>query len=163
MSEPKNDNGHCHSTLGRRQLLRLAGTATGVLLFAKALPACQNPTGSPPTGPVSGGNVSSLKLDTLQVLSSNVVVGRDSQGVYAMSAVCTHAGCLVEDASGSSISAGLYCPCHGSSFDGNGGVTHGPARSSLQHYKVTIAADGSITVDGGTTVSADVRVPVPTG
>jgi cytochrome b6-f complex iron-sulfur subunit len=158
MSEPKNDNGHSQVTLGRRQLLRLAGTATGALLFAKALPACQNPTGSPPTGPVSGGNVSSLKLDSLQVLSSNVVIGRDNQGVYAMSAVCPHAGCLVEDSSGS-ISAGLSCPCHGSTFDGNGGLTRGPARSSLQHYQVTIAADGSITVDGGTTVAADVRVP----
>jgi cytochrome b6-f complex iron-sulfur subunit len=135
---------------------------SGALLFAKALPACQNPTGSAPTGPVSAGNVSSLKMNTLQVLSSNVVIGRDNQGLYAMSAVCPHAGCLVEDTSGS-ISAGLSCPCHGSAFDGNGGVTRGPARSSLQHYKVTIAADGSITVDGGTTVAADVRVPVPTG
>ena len=162
MSEPKNDNGHYHPTLGRRQLLRLAGTATGALLFAGALPACQNPTGSPPTGPVSAGNVSSLKLGTLQVLSSNVVIGRDNQGVYAMSAVCPHAGCLVEDSSGSA-SAGLSCPCHGSAFDSNGGVTRGPARSSLQHYKVTIGGDGSITVDGGATVAADVRVPVPTG
>jgi cytochrome b6-f complex iron-sulfur subunit len=162
MSEPNNDNGHSPSTLGRRQLLRLAGTATGALFFAKTLAACQNPTGSPPTGTVSAGNVSSLKLDTLQVLSSDVVIGRDNQGVYAMSAVCPHAGCLVEDSSGS-LSAGLSCPCHGSAFDGNGGVTRGPARSSLQHYKVTIAADGSITVDGSTPVAADVRVPVPTG
>ena len=158
MSEPKNDNGRSHPTLGRRQLLRLAGTATGAMFFAKALPACQNPTVAPPTGPVGAGNVSSLKVGTLQVLSSNVVIGRDSQGVYAMSAVCPHAGCLVEDSSGS-LSAGLSCPCHGSTFDGNGGLTRGPARSSLQHYQVTIAADGSITVDGGTTVAADVRVP----
>jgi cytochrome b6-f complex iron-sulfur subunit len=162
MSEPKNDNGRSHSTLGRRQILRLAGTATGVLFLAKALPACQNPTGSPPTGTVSAGNVSSLKLGTLQVLSSDVVVGRDNQGVYAMSAVCPHAGCLVEDSSGS-LSAGLSCPCHGSTFDGNGGVMRGPARSSLQHYRVTIATDGSITVDASAPVAADVRVTVPTG
>jgi cytochrome b6-f complex iron-sulfur subunit len=159
MSEPKNDNGQS-PLLGRRQLLRLAGTATGALFFAKALPACQNPKGSPPTGPVSAGNVSSLKVDTLQVLSSNVVIARDSQGVYAMSAVCTHAGCLVEDSSSGAISQGVSCPCHGSLFDGNGGVTRGPARSPLEHYKVTIATDGSITVDGSAPVSADVRVPI---
>ena len=37
---------------------------------------------------------------------------------------------------------------------GNGSVTNGPARSPLEHYAVTIAADGSITVDSGQTVSA---------
>ncbi len=160
MSEAKNDNGHPLACLGRRQLLRLAGTATGAVLVARVLPACQqNPTGSPPTGPVGGGNVASLKVGALQVLSSNVVLALDNRGVYAMSAVCPHAGCLVEDTSGS-ISAGLSCPCHGSTFDGNGAVTHGPARAALEHYKVTIASDGTITVDGGTTVAADVRVPV---
>lgn len=159
MSKAINDNGRPLAIFDRRQLLRLAGTATGALFFAKALSGCQNPTGSPPTGPVSAGNVSSLKLGGMQVLSSNVVVARDANGVYAMSAVCPHAGCLVEDTSGT-ISAGLYCPCHGSAFDGNGTVTHGPARTGLVHYKVTIASDGSITVDGSSEVSASTRVAV---
>jgi Rieske Fe-S protein len=73
-----------------------------------------------------------------------------------MSAVCTHAGCLLDDGS-STISAGLTCPCHGSAFDGNGVVTAGPARAPLPHYAVTIAADGTITVDGSQPVSADAR------
>jgi cytochrome b6-f complex iron-sulfur subunit len=145
--------------LDRRQLLRVVGTSAGALLFAKVLTGCQqNSTGPPPTGPVSAGKVANLKQGSLQIFSSNVVVGLDSQGVYAMSAVCTHAGCLVEDSSGA-ISDGLLCPCHGSTFDGNGAVTHGPARTALQHYQVTIAPDGSITVDGGTPVAPDVRVP----
>ena len=38
-------------------------------------------------------------------------------GVYAMSAVCTHAGCLIFDAAGT-IAEGLRCPCHGSTFNG---------------------------------------------
>jgi Rieske Fe-S protein len=75
-----------------------------------------------------------------------------------MSAVCTHAGCLLDDGA-STIVAGLDCPCHGSTFDGNGGVTGGPARSPLQHYAVTIAADGGITVDGSQAVSASSRTP----
>jgi hypothetical protein len=45
-------------------------------------------------------------------------------------------------------------------FDGNGNVTQGPARAPLQHYQVTIAADGSITIDGSKPVAANVRVPV---
>lgn len=89
---------------------------------------------------------------------SNVVVARDANGVYGMSAVCTHAGCLLDDGA-QTIAAGLGCPCHGSTFDGNGAVTRGPAGTPLPHYAVTIAADGSITVDGSMPVSADTRTP----
>ena len=59
---------------------------------------------------------------SLHVLSSNVVIGLDSNGVYAMSAICTHAGCVLDD-NAQTIAAGLSCPCHGSTFDGNGKVT----------------------------------------
>jgi len=146
-------------SLDRRQLLRVVGTSAGALLCAKVLTGCQmNPTGSPPNGPVNAMKVSDLKLNALHVLTSNVVVGLDSDGVYAMSAICTHAGCILDD-NAQTISAGLSCPCHGSTFDGNGSVTNGPARSPLQHYQVTIAADGSITVDGSKPVAANVRVP----
>jgi Rieske Fe-S protein len=89
---------------------------------------------------------------------SNVVVARDADGVYAMSAICTHAGCFVSDTAGT-IAAGLYCPCHGSAFDGEGVVTKGPAPVALAHYTVTIAADGSITVDGSQPVAASTRTP----
>jgi cytochrome b6-f complex iron-sulfur subunit len=144
--------------LSRRELLRVAGTSAGAILLTTALPGCSNPTGSPPGGPVSAMKVTDYKVDSLQVLSSNVAVGRDSKGLYAMSAICTHAGCVLEDNAGT-IAAGLYCPCHGSSFDGDGMVIHGPARSPLQHYQVSVAADGSITVDGSKAVAADVRLP----
>jgi Rieske Fe-S protein len=102
--------------------------------------------------------VSALAVGTLLVMS-NVVVGRDADGVYAMSGVCTHAGCLLGDAS-RTIADGLTCACHGSAFDGDGNVTRGPARAPLQHYQVTIAADGSITVDGSQAVAASTRTPV---
>jgi Rieske Fe-S protein len=102
--------------------------------------------------------VSDLKMSQLHILSSNIAVGLDGGGLYAMSAICTHAGCVLDDGS-QTISAGLTCPCHGSTFNGNGAVTAGPARAPLQHYQVTVAADGSITVDGSKPVSANVRVP----
>ena len=144
--------------LSRRSLLSLAGTSVGMAVLGAAVPGCGNPTGTPPTGPVSAQNISALSVG-MMVTMSNVVVARDTNGVYAMSAVCTHAGCLMDDASGT-IAAGLYCPCHGSSFDGDGAVTRGPARAPLQHYAVTIAADGTITVDGSQPVSASARTPV---
>jgi Rieske Fe-S protein len=145
-------------TLDRRGLLRLAGSSTGLIVIGAATSGCGgNPTGSAPTGPVSGGNLSALSVGTLLVLS-NVVVARDAVGVYAMSAVCTHAGCLLGDGA-RTIAGGLACPCHGSAFDGDGAVTHGPAQAALQHYQVTIAADGSITVEGSQPVPPSARTP----
>ena len=143
--------------LNRRHLLVLAGSSTGAAMLA-TLPGCGNPTGSPITGPVSAGNVSALAVGTLLVMS-NFVVARDAGGVYAMSAVCTHAGCLLDDGA-ATIAAGLSCPCHGSLFDGDGAVVVGPARTPLPHYLVTVATDGSITVDGSQPVAADVRTAV---
>ena len=142
--------------LDRRKLLCLAGCSAGLAVLGA--PGCGNPTGSPPTGPVGAGNVSALMVGTL-VVTGNVVVARYASGVYAMSGVCTHAGCLLGDST-RTIAAGLGCPCHGSTFDGDGNATRGPARAPLQHYQVTIADDGSITVDGSQPVAASTRTPV---
>ena len=144
--------------LNRRSLIKITASSASLMVLGQALPGCGNPTGTPPTGPVAGGNISALAVGTLRVLS-NVVVARDGEGVYAMSAVCTHAGCLLSDST-SSIESGLGCPCHGSAFDGSGNVTRGPAQTPLQHYAVSIAADGSITVEGDQPVSAATRTAV---
>jgi len=144
-------------TLNRRSFLSVTGASAGLMVVASAIPACGNQGISPPAGPVVAGNVSALSLGSLMLLS-NVIVARDTNGVYAMSRACTHQGCPVDDTS-SGIAGGLHCPCHGSAFDGNGAVTHGPAGSPLQHYAVTIATDGSITVQGDQPVSSDTRTP----
>ncbi len=158
---PMNDNHDpcqsCRRKLDRRELLVL-GASAGAAVALVALPACGPATGSPPSGTIAVGNVSALSVGTMLVMS-NVIVARDAGGVYAMSAVCTHAGCLLDESS-QTIAAGLSCPCHGSLFDGNGNVTRGPARSALQHYAVTIAADGSLTVDGSQPVAASARTAV---
>jgi cytochrome b6-f complex iron-sulfur subunit len=146
-------------SLSRRAFLSATGTSAGLMVVATALPGCGNATGSPPTGPVAAGNVSALAVGSLLVMS-NVIVARDATGVYAMSAVCTHKGCLV-DGGNDTIAGGLQCPCHGSAFDGTGKVTHGPASQPLQHYAVTIAPDGAMTVEGGQPVSPGVRTAVP--
>ena len=49
---------------------------------------------------------------------------------------------------------------HALKFDADGTVTRGPARDALQHYAVTIAADGTLTVDGSQPVSGSTRTPV---
>jgi nitrite reductase/ring-hydroxylating ferredoxin subunit len=143
-------------TLDRRTFLSLAGASTGlVIAIGAGVPACGNPKGSPPTGPVVAGNAAALSVGDLMVMS-NVIVARDAAGLYGMSAVCTHAGCLLDDSS-QTVAAGLSCPCHGSAFDGNGAVVRGPATTPLQHYAIAVAADGTITVDGSQLVSSGTR------
>jgi Rieske Fe-S protein len=140
-------------SIQRRTLLK--GGAAGTVLLA--LPVSCNNTVSPPTGPVGAGNVSALAVGSLEAVPGEVVIlGRDAGGVYAMSAACTHAGCMLSVASNEELS----CPCHASLFDANGEVTRGPARTPLQHFRVDIAPDGTITVQGGVPVSADTRTPV---
>jgi nitrite reductase/ring-hydroxylating ferredoxin subunit len=169
--EPANDNaktsfkgsvGGAEELISRRRLLWVVRTSAGVLVVGAAFPGYGNRTGTPPSGPVSAGNVAALPVGAMLVLSNiviNIVIAPDATGVYAMSAICAHAGCFLDDAS-TTIAAGLYCPCHGSSFDGDGVVIGGPARAALQHYAVMVAADGSLTVDGSQLVSGTTRTPV---
>ncbi len=77
----------------------------------------------------------------------NVYVFRHEKGFYAISAVCTHLGCIVKQAS-----AGFNCPCHGSRFDSMGRVIGGPAPRPLDWYTLSLAPDGQLVVDEGTTV-----------
>lgn len=56
----------------------------------------------------------------------------DAGTTHAVSAVCTHMGCLV---GWNQTDRSWDCPCHGSRFDTDGKVLHGPATSPLE--KVT--------------------------
>jgi len=124
------------------------------------LPSACMPANTAPTGPVAAGNVASVPVGTLNLVTGeNVILGRDSDGLYAMTRVCTHQGQLVSVVSVAGVPA-LHCYAHGSEFSMNGAVTHGPAGRALEHFKVDVAADGSITIQGGQQVAPDWRMPV---
>jgi Rieske Fe-S protein len=155
----KKCNGHDCPRLAVQRRTLLKGGAAGTVLLALPV-SCINNTVTPPTGPVGAGNVSALTVGSLRAVPGEaVILGRDAGGLYAMSAACTHAGCMLDVFSAGSGEE-LSCPCHGSLFDANGEVTRGPARAPLQHYQVDVAADGTITIQGGTPVSAEARTPV---
>ena len=82
----------------------------------------------------------------------SVAVFRDGEGVYAISTVCTHLGCIVKPSS-----EGFECPCHGSRFAGNGSVAKGPAPRPLPWVKVTGSA-GNYIVDEDQVVPAGTKV-----
>ena len=65
-----------------------------------------------------------------QVAGRNVAVCRDAHGgLHAVSAVCTHMGCIVQ---WNTAEASWDCPCHGSRFDTDGAVLQGPAVDPLE-------------------------------
>ena len=58
-----------------------------------------------------------------------LAVSRDDEGhLHAVSAVCTHMGCLLEWNDGE---ASWDCPCHGSRYSPDGNVLEGPATDDL--------------------------------
>jgi Rieske Fe-S protein len=138
--------------LARRGLL-VGGLAT---LGGLALAGC-SPSGNLPSGPVQVGPTSAFGVGTWTLDASNsLIIARDSRGIYAYSAICTHAGCEIDAPDSSGRAA---CPCHGSMFDGSGAVLRGPAGSPLAHFQVTIQG-GMVVVDATMTVSADLRAMV---
>ncbi|MBN2224022.1 MAG: Rieske (2Fe-2S) protein [Deltaproteobacteria bacterium] len=67
---------------------------------------------------------------------------RKETGFEAMSAKCTHFGCVVDrQADGTYL-----CPCHKSTFDARGLNTHGPAKKPLVWYQ-TKEEGGSVFVN----------------
>jgi nitrite reductase/ring-hydroxylating ferredoxin subunit len=139
----------------RRHFLQLLG-ATGLVV------ACGGNKGgaSEATGDIPAGNVSGVAVGTLHAVSGHpVVIARDAGGLYAMSTICTHAQCdMTSD--GTIGNDGMYCSCHGSKFDAQGQVLAGPASAAVRHFAVEVAADGTITIHAGTTVSVATRVTV---
>jgi cytochrome b6-f complex iron-sulfur subunit len=76
-----------------------------------------------------------------------------NDGFYTVSAVCTHLGCTVKRAA-----TGFECPCHGSRFDENGRVVHGPAPTSLAWYGLNLSPRGELIVDLERKVGPDFRL-----
>jgi Rieske Fe-S protein len=69
------------------------------------------------------------------------VVRTSATAATALSATCTHAGCLVEY---SAARGNLHCPCHDADFALDGQVQGGPTIIPLPVYAARITADAII-------------------
>ncbi|MFQ5472966.1 MAG: ubiquinol-cytochrome c reductase iron-sulfur subunit [Dehalococcoidia bacterium] len=87
----------------------------------------------------------------------NVWIFRDARGFYALSAICTHLGCILSE---KALHTGYKCPCHGSEFDAEGRVQSGPAPRGMDWLEVSLAADGRLMVDAGKTVTRGTKFNV---
>jgi cytochrome b6-f complex iron-sulfur subunit len=67
------------------------------------------------------------------------VLIHNDDGFMALSLVCTHLGCTVEQKDGE-----YECPCHGSKYDGKGHVTRGPSNTPLKKLGVMVNETGNV-------------------
>ncbi len=89
------------------------------------------------------GKPENFPMGTVRKLDDKkVFIFSDDQGLYAVSAICTHLGCIVY-----TTEWGFQCPCHGSKYDKDGKVIGGPAPTNLSWYEISQSVDGSLVVN----------------
>jgi len=78
-----------------------------------------------------------------------IFVVRLTEGFYALSAICTHLGCLAVWKADAGV---IACPCHGTTFQRDGVVLGGPAPKNLPWLKMWVGDDGNLMVDRSLTL-----------
>ena len=118
----------------------IAGFAMMVGLFRLPMPSVFPERGSK----FRAGSVDRFPKGTTTIIQErNVLVAHDDEGIYAMSLVCTHLGCIIRREPDDSFT----CPCHGSQFDSAGKVTQGPAPTRLRTLDVSLSPSGDLLID----------------
>ncbi|MBI4600382.1 MAG: ubiquinol-cytochrome c reductase iron-sulfur subunit [Planctomycetes bacterium] len=142
--------------LERRRFLGLVGSgALGVSVAGTAVTAVQyispNVLYEEDTR-FKVGTPDSFPVGTVLALGpQKVYVVRTEEGFFALSAVCTHLGCMTRY---EADQKSFFCPCHGSRFSAGGDVVGGPAPRALP--RIEVALEGGVLV-------VDSRKLVPPG
>jgi cytochrome b6-f complex iron-sulfur subunit len=84
-------------------------------------------------------------------VEQRVYVIRLAEGFRALSAVCTHLGCITRFQPDRNI---IACPCHGSQFTLAGDVVAGPAPRPLRWLQMSLSEKGELIVDTAVEVPA---------
>jgi cytochrome b6-f complex iron-sulfur subunit len=84
------------------------------------------------------------EVDTRWKDAYGVWIVRNSEGFYALIAVCTHLGCSPNWLAAENK---FKCPCHGSGFYKTGVNFEGPAPRPLERARIVLSDDGQILVD----------------
>lgn len=131
-------------TLSRRDLLKLTRTVlltlSGLVGLGGLMRFLSYPSQPPaPTefdlGPASNYSLGSRTL----LLDVPAVLIRGDQGFIALNLVYPHLACRFEDQS-----EDLACPFHGSRFELQGKVTHGPVAKPLPQLRLESMPDGKL-------------------
>jgi menaquinol-cytochrome c reductase iron-sulfur subunit len=159
----------------RREFLLKLGTGAGVVAIgAQAAASLRSLVPN-----VSYDAPTTVKLgparefpDGLRFLpDQRLFVFREGNTYHAVSAVCTHLGCTVRAEALSQpetrevggapmrLTHRFACPCHGSTYSGDGENTGGPAPRPLAWFRLSVSPDdGSLVVDLADEVDRDFRL-----
>jgi len=143
-------------SLNRRQFfvrlglgsLAVAGAGTAVFAYQFLSPNVLYE----PSPIVNAGKPASYPPDSVTLdPATGIFVVRETQGFYALSAVCTHLGCLTAWKPDLGI---IACPCHGSKFKPDGTKIAGPAPRPLPWLRMWLSDDGDLMVDRSSPIVA---------
>lgn len=103
-----------------------------------------------PSPIVNAGKPESFAEDSVTLdVKSGIYIIRAKEGFFALSAVCTHLGCLTAWKPEMGI---IACPCHGSKFHREGNKIEGPAPRPLPWLRTWVNDEGDLMVDRSTTI-----------
>ena len=85
-------------------------------------------------------------VDTKFQNAHRIWVVRNTEGIFVISAICTHLGCTPDWKASENK---FKCPCHGSGYDSEGINFEGPAPRPMDRASVELDAEGQIVVDVG--------------
>jgi cytochrome b6-f complex iron-sulfur subunit len=83
-------------------------------------------------------------VDTRFQQGARIWMVRNSEGLFAIYARCTHLGCTPDWKEGENK---FKCPCHGSGYDSEGINFEGPAPRPMDRAFIELAPSGEIRVD----------------
>ena len=87
---------------------------------------------------VNAAEITAGKFKIVNYKETPTIVINTADGLFALTAVCTHLGCIVQwDEGGHEI----VCPCHGARYDLDGNVKSGPAPKPLTRVKAAMSGD----------------------
>ncbi len=83
-------------------------------------------------------------VDTKFQNQYRIWVVRNTEGIFVISAICTHLGCTPDWKASENK---FKCPCHGSGYDPEGVNFEGPAPRPMDRAHVELDPEGKIVVD----------------
>ncbi|HKO03351.1 MAG TPA: Rieske 2Fe-2S domain-containing protein [Candidatus Acidoferrales bacterium] len=129
--------------------LGVAGLGSAVVTYQYFSP---NVLFEPPTR-FRAGRPDQYPVDSpIFLQDQQVYIVRTKDGFYAVSAICTHLGCITQWKPEANQ---IACPCHGSKFERDGKKIEGPAPLPLPHFLITLSPDGELVVDKLETIKSD--------
>ncbi len=110
-----------------------------------------------PSPIINAGKPESYPVDSVTLdANSGIYLIRSQEGFFALSAICTHLGCLTAWKPELGI---IACPCHGSKFSvfdpkrNPGQKIEGPAPKPLPWLRTWVSDEGDLMIDRSVNIS----------